>query len=73
MFTIFANLDNAKKIIAYRKMSRSARMLFLGMIVALVVVMTTGFIWMQTDQVIAPPGLRIMDGLWRMFVCRCPA
>ena len=40
---------------------------FVGMVV------TAGFIWMQTDQVIAPPGLRVLDWLWRVFVCRCLA
>jgi hypothetical protein len=40
---------------------------FVGMVV------TAGFIWMQTDPVIAPPGLRVLDWLWRVFVCRCPA
>jgi hypothetical protein len=36
-----------------------------------VLVISTGFIWMATDQVIAPPIVRTMDFLWRLFVCRC--
>jgi hypothetical protein len=24
-------------------------------------------------QVIAPPGLRVLDWVWKVFVCRCPA
>jgi hypothetical protein len=24
--------------------------------------------WIQTDQCIAPPALRLMDSIWRMFI-----
>jgi hypothetical protein len=48
------------------------RVLVIGLIAILGVAATTGFIWMQSDPVIAPPGLRMMDWLWRVFVCRCP-
>jgi hypothetical protein len=29
---------------------------------------TAGFVWLQTDQVIAPPGLRLVDWIWRVFI-----
>jgi hypothetical protein len=31
-----------------------------------------GSVWLQTEQVIASPGLRLLDWLWRVFVCQCP-
>jgi hypothetical protein len=37
----------------------------------LILVISTGFVWMATDQVIAPPLVRTMDFLWRLIVCRC--
>lgn len=73
MFTNLANLGSTKKIAASTKTGHFARMFFLAMIVALAVAMTTGFVWIQMDQVIAPPGLRLMDWLWRMFICNCAA
>jgi hypothetical protein len=48
------------------------RVLALGLMIILAIVITTGFAWIQTDHVIAPPGLRLIEGLWRLFVCRCP-
>jgi len=36
-----------------------------------ILVISTGFVWLATDQTIAPPMLRTMDLLWRLFVCRC--
>jgi hypothetical protein len=50
----------------------SRRVLVIGLLAILGVAATTGFIWMQSDPVIAPPGLRMMDWFWRIFVCRCP-
>ena len=47
------------------------RLLAIGPIAILVLVVTTGFIWMETDHVIAPPGLRMADWLWSVFVCHC--
>ena len=47
---------------------RSRRMLMIGLLGILVLAVTTGFIWMQTDHVIAPPGLRMMNWLWSAFV-----
>jgi hypothetical protein len=40
----------------------------MGMVI---LVISTGFVWMATDQVIAPPVLRTFDLLWRIVVCRC--
>jgi hypothetical protein len=37
----------------------------------LILVISTGFVWMATDQTIAPPIVRTMDLLWRLVVCRC--
>ncbi len=37
----------------------------------LILAISTGFVWMATDQVIAPPIVRTMDLVWRLFVCRC--
>jgi hypothetical protein len=34
----------------------------------LILVISTGFVWMATDHVIAPPIVRTMDFLWRLFV-----
>ena len=53
------------------KVVRSGRTLVIWLMIILGIVVTSGFVWMQTDQVIAPPGLRLMDGLWRVFICRC--
>ena len=72
MFTVFTNICNSKKILTYHKIIPASRALVIGMIVILAVAVTTGFVWMQTDQVIVPPSLRVMDWLWRVFVCRCP-
>lgn len=49
------------------------RLLIAGLLVLLGIAVTTGFVWIQTDHTIAPPGLRLMDELWRLFVCRCPS
>jgi hypothetical protein len=47
------------------------RSLAIGLIAILVLVVTTGFVWIETVHVIAPPGLRMVDWLWRVFVCHC--
>lgn len=44
----------------------------IALILILAITVTSGFIPIQTDQVIAPPGLRVLDWLWRVFVCQCP-
>jgi hypothetical protein len=36
-----------------------------------ILVISTGFVWMVTDQTIAPSLIRTMDILWRIFICRC--
>jgi hypothetical protein len=48
------------------------RLLLTGLMIILATAVTTGFVWIQTDHVIAPPGLRLIEGLWRLFICRCP-
>jgi hypothetical protein len=52
----------------YPKGILNRRLLVIGLIVILGVIVTTGFVWMQTDHVIAPPGIRILDWIWRAFV-----
>ena len=47
------------------------RALRIGLLVILVIAISTGFAWMQMDPVIAPPGVRALDWIWRVFVCRC--
>jgi hypothetical protein len=44
------------------------RVLVLGLLIILVIAVTTGFVWVQTDHTIAPPGLRLMDDLWTLFI-----
>lgn len=56
----------------YPKVIFNRRTLVIGLIVILSVIVTTGFIWMQSDPVIAPPGLRILNWLWSVLACRCP-
>ena len=61
------------KTYAYLKVLHASRTLVIGLLVILSIAVKTGFIWIQTDQVIAPPGVRVLDWLWRAIVCRCPA
>ena len=49
----------------------TSRALGLGLTVVLIVIVITSLVWIQADQVIAPPELRILDWLWKVFVCRC--
>ena len=50
-----------------------ARWVFgMALILILAIAVTSGFIDIQTDQVIAPPALRVLDWLWSVLVCRCP-
>ncbi len=58
---MFINIFNLPKVIPTR------RTLVIGLLVILGIVLIAGFVWMQTDQVIAPPSLRVLDWLWRMF------
>jgi hypothetical protein len=60
------NTSASPKVIPIR------RVLLTGLIVILSITVTAGFVRMQTDHVIAPPGLRLIDAYWRFFVCRCP-
>jgi hypothetical protein len=60
------------KIQTYLNAIPAGRELAIGLIVIPAIAVTAGFVWMQTDQLIAPPGLRVLDWLWRVFVCWCP-
>jgi len=55
------------------KITPARRLLvIISLLVILGISTTAGFVYMQMDQVIAPPSLRILDWLWKVFVCRCP-
>ncbi len=54
------------------KLIPARRLLMIVVITILGLALTTGFVWLQTDNVIAPPYIRVMDWLWRAFVCGCP-
>jgi len=56
----------------YHKVIQNRHVLVIGLIIILGIAVTTGFVWMQTDHVIASPGLRLIDELWILFICRCP-
>ena len=56
------------KIRPYFKFISAIRPYMIILILILACGVTTGFIWLQMDQVIAPPGLRLVDWFWRMFV-----
>ena len=55
----------------FQKVLTINRLRIMGLLAILAITVATGFIWILTDQVIAPPGLRMMDWLWRAVVCRC--
>ena len=55
-----------------QKVIPSRRVLITGLIVFLGIALTAGFVRFQTAHVIAPPGLRLMNDLWTLFICRCP-
>jgi len=50
----------------FLKMTVSNRLFVIGLIVLMTLLATSGFVWMQTEHTIAPPGLRIMATLWRL-------
>jgi len=56
----------------FLKVMPASRMFGLVLILILAIAVTSGFIRIQTDQVIASPGVRVLDWLRRVFVCRCP-
>jgi hypothetical protein len=56
---------------ASSKGSPSHRLLLIGLMIVLVIAVTAGFAWIRTSHVIAPPGLMLMDDLWKLFICRC--
>lgn len=60
------NSSDAQNVIPNR------RVLIIGLIVLLGVAVTAAFIRMQTNHIIAPPSLRLMNALWTLFICRCP-
>ena len=55
-----------------QKETPNSHVLLIGLIVFLAIAITTGFVWMQTDHIIAPPDFRLMDLYWRLYICRCP-
>jgi hypothetical protein len=56
----------------FLKVMPASRVFGMTLILILAIVLTSGFIHIQTDPVIAPPRLQLLDWLWRVFVCRCP-
>jgi hypothetical protein len=56
------------KIRPYFKFITVIRPYMIILILILACGLTSGFIWMRTAPVIAPPGLRLMDWFWRVFV-----
>ena len=60
------NSSDAQKETSY------LHVLLIGLIVIMGIAVTAGFVWMRTDHIIAPPGLRLMNELWTLFICRCP-
>jgi hypothetical protein len=56
------------KIKTFLQVVPANRALVMGLIAILAATATTGFLWMQSDHVIAPPGLRLMNWLWRASV-----
>lgn len=53
------------------KVVRSDSAVLIWLMIILGIAVLAGVVGMQADQVIAPPGLRLMDGLWRLLICRC--
>ena len=56
----------------FLKVMPASRAIGMALILLLAIAVISGFIRIQTDHVIAPPGLRVLDGLWKLFVCPCP-
>jgi hypothetical protein len=54
------------KLNAYLKVMPAGRALVIMLIVILATAVIIAFAWMQTEQVISPPGLRMADWLWRV-------
>lgn len=54
----------------FHKLIQNRHVLAFGLIMVLSFAVSTAFVAMQTDHLIAPPGLRLLDGLWRLFFCR---
>jgi hypothetical protein len=68
---ILNNDRNSARIATLQKMIPTRRVMVISMVVIVIVLVTTGFVWMRTDPVIAPPSLRVLDWLWTVFVCHC--
>ena len=43
------------------------RTFVLALVIVMALLLAVGYVWIQTAHVIAPPGMRLMDGLWRSF------
>jgi hypothetical protein len=55
---------------SFLKVKPASRVFGMALILILAIALTSAFI--QTDQVIASPSLRVLHWLWRVFVCQCP-
>lgn len=52
------------KLNTYLKVMPAGRALAIMLILLLTTAVIIAFAWMQTEQVISPPGLRMADWLW---------
>ena len=59
------------KIRAYLTFTPAGRTLIIGLLITLAMAVIAGFGGIQTENVIARPGLRMLDWLWQVFLCRC--
>lgn len=56
----------------YPKVIYLRHVFVIGLLIILGISVTTGFAWLQTDRVIAPPAFRVIEAYWKFFICRCP-
>ena len=57
---------------SFLKVMPASRAFGMVLILILGIAVTSGIIRIQTDQIIAPRELRVLDWLGKVFVCRCP-
>jgi hypothetical protein len=55
------------KIYMYLKAPAIRRVLMIGLLLMMAFAATTGFVWVETNPVIAPPGLRMLTWFWSLF------
>jgi hypothetical protein len=55
------------KIYTYLKVPAIQRILVIGLLLMMAFAATTGFVWVETNPVIAPARLRMLTWLWSLF------